>query len=59
MNGSRNWSAIERLPETPGVAKMTGNGFYLDGRFYPAHRQHVPDPMPQPKRGLLARVFGK
>lgn len=57
MIQSRNWTAIERLPETPGVVKMTGNGFWLDGKFYPAHRQHVPAPV-QPRRGLLARVMG-
>ena len=35
MIRSGNWTTIERLPEIPGVAKMTGNGFWLDGKFYP------------------------
>lgn len=35
MTRSGNWTTIERLPEIPGVAKMTGNGFWLDGKFYP------------------------
>ena len=32
---SRNWTAIERLPERPGVAIMTGTGYWLDGKFHP------------------------
>lgn len=36
MIRSGNWTTIERLPEIPGVAKMTGNGFWLDGKFYPS-----------------------
>lgn len=36
MNRSRDWTAIERLPDLPGVAVMTGNGYWLDGKFHPA-----------------------
>lgn len=49
MIQSRNWTAIERLPEAPGVVKMTGNGYWLDGCFYPAHEKSQPIlPMEQP-----------
>lgn len=57
MIQSRNGTAIERLPKCAGVVEMTSTGYVIDGKFYPAHRQHVPAPV-QPRRGLLARVMG-
>lgn len=57
MNRSGNWKAIERLPEAPGVVKMTGNGYWLDGRFYPSRRTRDAAIEP-PRRGWLA-LFGR
>lgn len=53
---SRNWTAIERLPDGPGVVKMTSTGYVKDG----VHVRTVPNPspMPQPRRGLLS-LFGR
>lgn len=56
MIRSRNWPAIERLPESPGVAVMTSGGYWLDGRFYPTHRAR-PVVTPQPRRSLFARIW--
>ena len=53
---SRNWTAIERLPETPGVVKYTTTGYWLDGRFYPSAQPR--SPMPQQRRGIISRVLG-
>lgn len=58
MIRSGNWTHIERLPEEPGVVKLTGTGYYRDGVFYPAHRAR-PLRVEQPRRGLLARVMGR
>lgn len=63
MIQSRNWTAIERLPEAPGVAIMTSGGYWLDGRFYP-DRQPSHAPMEyrqpeQPRRSFFDRVLGR
>ncbi|MBB6424995.1 hypothetical protein HDC35_000692 [Sphingopyxis sp. JAI128] len=52
---SRNWTAIERLPEIPGVVKMTGNGYWLDGVFYPTRDG---SPKGQDRNGLGSRRPG-
>lgn len=56
MIRSRNWTAIERLPDGPGVVKLTSTGYVKDG----VHVRTVgrPSPMPQPRRGLVA-LFGR
>lgn len=46
MMQSRNWKRIERLPEAPGVVKMTSTGYWLDGQ----HVRTIPEkPQPQPE----------
>lgn len=53
----RDWPPIERLPAAPGVVKMVGNGYWLDGRFYPAQRPTFSPPPPH--KGWLYRVMGR
>lgn len=57
MKLSRDWPPIERLPEAPGVVKMVGNGYWLDGRFYPSQRPVIRQQVPH--KGWLYRVMGK
>lgn len=45
---------IERLPEIPGVPKLTGTGFVLNGK----HHRTVPEsqPMQQEKKSFWGRL---
>lgn len=57
MKLSRDWPPIERLPEAPGVVKLVGNGYWLDGRFYPSQRPVITQQPPH--KGWLYRVMGR
>jgi hypothetical protein len=71
MIRSRNWTAIERLDPAPGVAVMTGNGYWLDGEFHPARDTHRmaetgtgsvhgwPVREAAPRKRWLSRIWGK
>lgn len=34
MIRARDWPPIERLPEGPGIIKMTGTGYAIDGKHF-------------------------
>lgn len=60
MKQSRNWATIERLPERPGVAIMTGTGYWLNGAFHESKNTRVPvyKGVEPSRRPLLSRIFG-
>lgn len=56
MKQLANFPRVERLPEMPGVPKLTGTGFVVDGKT----TRTVPRPsesMQYPKRSLFARIW--
>lgn len=57
MKLSRDWPPIERLPEAPGVVKMTGTGYVIDGKH--VRTVHRNSEAPSPHKGWLYRVMGK
>lgn len=56
MKLSRDWPPIERLPEAPGVVKMTGTGYVIDGRHVRTVRRSE---APPPHRSWWHRALGK
>ena len=57
MIQSRQWERIERLPDDPNVAKMTGDGYWLGGTFYPSRVAAAASE--QPRKRLWERIVGK
>ncbi|WP_156416583.1 MULTISPECIES: hypothetical protein [unclassified Sphingopyxis] len=57
MMRSRNWTAIERLPDDPNAVKMTSTGYVRNGR----HVRTVPrrvETRPE-RKSFLDRVLGR
>jgi len=57
MKQLANFPRVERLPEIPGVPKLTGTGYVIDGKS--VRTVSHPSPMRRPRSGLFARIIGR
>lgn len=56
MKALANFPRVERLPEIPGVPKMTGTGYAIDGKTTRTVGRPSA-PMPQPKRSFFDWIW--
>ena len=57
MKQLANFPRVERLPEVPGVPKMTGTGWALNGKT--TRTAPSPSMLPEPRRGWWTTDYGR